>query len=105
MYLIFYQILPSTQKSNYYERDSSKFKQENFILDYFDKDCADLLQIDQQNVNISMDSFFNNINSNLDAYSPLKKVNKYQLKFKTKPWITLLLQKSISIKNNLLKNS
>ena len=33
----------STQKSNYYERDWTKFKQENFILDYFGKDCADLL--------------------------------------------------------------
>ena len=43
---------PSTQKSNFYERDWSKFKQENFILDYFDKDWADLLQIDQQNVNL-----------------------------------------------------
>ena len=38
---------PSTQKSNYYERDWSKFKQENFILDYFDKDWTDLLQIDK----------------------------------------------------------
>ena len=47
----------STQKSNYYERDWSKFKQENFILDYFDKDWADLLQINQQNVNLSMDFF------------------------------------------------
>ena len=53
---------PSTQKSNYYERDWSKFKQENFITDYFDKDWADLLQINQQNVNLSMDSFLNNIN-------------------------------------------
>ena len=34
---------PPTQKSNYYERDWSKFKQENFILDYFDKDWTDLL--------------------------------------------------------------
>ena len=63
------------------------------------------LQIDQQNVNLSMDSFLNNINSILDAHTPLKKVNKYKLKFKTKPWITPALQKSISIKNNLLKNS
>ena len=52
---------PSTQISNYYERDWSKFKQENFILDYFDNDLADLLQIDQQNVNLSLDSFLNNI--------------------------------------------
>ena len=48
---------PSTQKSNFYERDWSKFKQENFIRDYFDTDWADLLQIDQQNVNLSMDIF------------------------------------------------
>ena len=64
---------PSTQKSNYYERDWSKFKQENFILDYFEKDWTDSLQIDQQNVNLSMESFLNNINSILDVLAPLKK--------------------------------
>ena len=39
----------------------------------------------------------------LDTHAPLKKVNKYKLKFKTKPWITPALQKSISFKDNLLK--
>ena len=39
----------------------------------------------------------------MDVHAPLKKVNKYRLKFKTKPWITPALQKSISVKNNLLK--
>ena len=43
------------------------------------------------------------MNSILDAHAPLKKVNKYKLKFKTKPWITSDLKKLISIKNNLLK--
>ena len=43
------------------------------------------------------------MNSILDAHVPLKKVNKYKLKFKTKPWTTPILQKSISIKNNFLK--
>ena len=95
---------PSTQKSNYYERDWSRFKQKNFILEYFDKDWTDLLQIDQQNVNLSMDSSLNNINSILDEHAPLKKVNKYKLKFQTKPWLTPALQKSIFIKNSLLKN-
>ena len=63
----------------------------------------DLLQIDQQNVNLSMDYFLNNINSILDAHAPLKKINKYKLKFKTKPWITPALQKSIFNKSNFLK--
>ena len=40
----------------------------------------------------------------LDTYAPLKRTNKYELKFKSKPWITLGLQKSISVKNKLLTN-
>ena len=39
-----------------------------------------------------------------DTYAPLKRVKKYKLKFKSKPWITLGLQKSISVKNKLLSN-
>ena len=33
----------------------------------------------------------------------LKKVNKYKLRFKNKPWITSGFQKSVYIKNKLLK--
>ena len=40
----------------------------------------------------------------LDTYAPPKNVNKYKMKFKSKPWITLGLQKSIRVKNKLLKN-
>ena len=40
----------------------------------------------------------------LDTYAPLKRVKKYKLKFKSKPWITLGLQKSMSVKNKLLTN-
>ena len=40
----------------------------------------------------------------LDTYAPLKRINKYKTKFKSKPWITLGLQKSVSMKNKLLKN-
>ena len=40
----------------------------------------------------------------LDTYAPLKRVKKNKLKFKSKPWITLGLQKSISVKNKSLKN-
>ena len=43
------------------------------------------------------------MNSILDEHAPLKWVNKYKLKFKIKPWITSAIQKSISVKNNLLE--
>ena len=39
----------------------------------------------------------------LDIHAPYKKVSKYKLRFKLKPWITLALQEPISIKNSLLK--
>ena len=76
----------SGNKSNIYERDLSKFDRENFILCYFSVDWED------------------KINMLLDTYAPLKKINKYKLKFKSKPWVTLGLQKSISVKNKLLTN-
>ena len=94
---------PSCQKSNIYERDWSKFVQQNFVLDYFDKDWSDVLQLDQQDVNLSINSFLDKVNSILDEHASLKHVNKYKLKFKSKPWITPAIQKSISVKNNLLK--
>ena len=35
-------------------------------------------------------------------YAPLKKISRQKLKFRNKPWINIGLQKSVSIKNNLL---
>ena len=46
--------------------------------------------------------FYEEINLILDKYLPLKKLTTQKLKFKTKPWITPGLQKSISVKNKLL---
>ena len=47
--------------------------------------------------------FVSNMNDLLDKHAPFKIISKYELKFKTKPWITAALQNSISIKNALLK--
>ena len=88
-------------KSKIYERDWSKFDRENFILDYFSVDWEDLLKIDELNADNSTKMYLDRINMLLDTYAPLKRINKYKLKFKSKPWITLGLQKSISVKNTL----
>ena len=77
---------PSDNISNIFERNWSKFNKENFILDYFDKNWSDILKLDQQNVDLSMESFLKNMNSILDSNAPFKRVNKYKLKFKTKPY-------------------
>ena len=90
-------------KLNIYERDWSKFDQENFILDYFSVDWEDLLKIDDLNADNSTKIYLDKINMLLDTYAPLKRINKYKLKFKSKPWITLYLQESMSVKTNYLQ--
>ena len=91
-------------KSNIYERDWSKFDRENFILDYFSVEWEDLLKIDELNTEKSTKKFLDKINMLLDTYAPLKRVKKYKLKSKSKPSITLGLQKSVYAKNKLLTN-
>ena len=94
----------SGNKSNIHERDWSKFGRENLILDYFSVDWEDLLKIDELNADNSTKIYLDKINMFLDTYAPLKKTNKYNLKFKSKTWITLGLQKSISVRSKLLAN-
>ena len=91
-------------KPNIHERYWSKLDRENFILDYFSVDWEDLLKIDELNADNSTKMYLDKINKLLDTYAPLKRINKYKLKFKPKPWITLGLQKSISVKNELPTN-
>ena len=93
---------PAT-KSNIFERSWENFKQAEFVKDYFDKDWRNIFNLKHSNVNVSVENFVNNLNDLLDKHTPFKKISKYKLKFKTKPWITAAFQISISIKNALFK--
>ena len=93
----------SFPKSNIFERDWSKFDKENFILDFFSVDWKQTINIETNDVNKSFQSFIENMNLLLDKYAPYKKISKYKLRFKTKPWLTQDLQKSIEIKNSTFK--
>ena len=88
-----------SNKGNIYEGDCSKFDRENFILDYFSIEWEDLLKTDELNVDNSIQTYLEKINNLLDTYAPLKRIDKYKLRFNSNPWITLSLQKSISVKN------
>ena len=92
----------SYPKSNIYERDWSKFDQENFVLDYFSVEWDNVLISSNTNTEKSDKTFLEKFESLLDTYAPLKKLSKNKLKFKDKPWITPGLQKTISIKNQFL---
>ena len=54
------------------------------------------------NVDNSTQVYLEKINILLGTYEPLKRIDKYKLRFNSKPWITLRLKKPISVKNKLL---
>ena len=85
---------PPSNKCNIFERDWSNFDQKSFVLDYFDIDWPNTLKLDEKNVNSATNNFLGTINSVLNKYAPLKKVNKYKLRFKKKSWITSGIQRS-----------
>ena len=90
--------------SNIVGRNWSKFNLEEFILDYFAIDWPHILKLQNNDTNTSFQIFFDSMSRILDEHAPLKQLSKYKLKFKTKPWIAIALQKSISIKNKLFSD-
>ena len=61
-----------------------------------------MLLTQKRKTDFSFECFLKKFNLILDKYLPLKKLTKQKLKFKTKPWITTGLQKSVLVKNKLL---
>ena len=89
---------PPSKKSNVFERDWSKFSVELFrcrLAQYFEPQW--------KKVHLATNSFLIATNSVLNEYARFKKVNMYKIRFKTKARITPGIQKSIYIKNKLLK--
>ena len=62
------------------------------------------MKIDEIDADYSTRMYLDKVNMLLDTYAPLNRINKHKLKFKPKAWITLDLQKSISMENKLLTN-
>ena len=66
----------SYPKSNNYERDWSRFDQENFVLDYFSIEWDNFLLSSNTHTEKSYNTFLENFQSLLDIYAPLKKFLK-----------------------------
>ena len=49
---------------------------------------APIPKLQNNDTNTSFQNFFDSMSRILDKYDPLKKLSKYKIKFKTKPWIT-----------------
>ena len=90
-------------KSKIFERNWSNFDQHKFILEFLSIDWEKNLKLDEKDMNESFQLFIDKMDLLLHTYSPYKKISKYKMKFKNKPWLSKGLQKSIQIKNVIFK--
>ena len=92
-------------KINITFRKYKNFDREHFVLDYFEIDCNNTIEIDKEDVNQSISEFIKQINVLLDKYMPLKKLSQKEFKRKYKAWITDKILRKIVIKYRILKKS
>ena len=60
-------------KFNIFERSWTNFSQAEIVMDSFDKDWNNILNLKYGNVNVSMEKCVNNMNDLLDKHAPFKK--------------------------------
>ena len=71
-----------SNKSSYFEHDWSNFNQENFILDYFSVNRKNIINLQKNDVNHSLQSFFDSMNDLLKIHAPYKKLKNINLNSK-----------------------
>ena len=92
-----------SEKRNWFKRDTKHFDKENFILDMFDINWDEIIEIDKNDPNLSFNAFESKLMELIDKYMPLKKLTKGEIKLKYKPWITKGIRNSIKQREKLYK--
>ena len=91
------------KKQNLYTRKTKQFYKVNFILDYFDIDWNNILELNQNDVNVSLNIFLTKMNELFDKYMPLRKMTQKEYKRRFKPWITDNILEKIYLKNKIFR--
>ena len=91
------------RKINLFKRDTKNFDRENFFLDLISIDWPTVLQLENEDPNLSFDKYFTTINTLIDKYMPLRKMTPKEVKQQYKPWISKVIQNSIRKRENLYK--
>ena len=70
-----------------FQYDYSKFSEHLFLDDFKKLSWEDILYNRNSNINVKFDGFYEKVYSIVIHHAPLKKVNKKQLKLRSKPWV------------------
>ena len=88
---------------NSYTRNLTNFDRENFLLNLLGIDWNEVISLDNNNPNQSFNLFFDEIDSLVNRYIPLKKLTKEEIKSYFKPWITTGIRNSMKRRDKIYK--
>ena len=92
-----------TQKEEIYQRNFKHFNEEEFLRELNNLDWDRVLELNANNTNRSFNKFLETIEKLLDAYAPITKLSKAEVKLRSKPWLTKGILTSIKKKNKIHK--
>ena len=81
----FFSKIPAA-KSNILRHDWRIFESSEFVCDFDQTHWEQILCSEKSDVNFRMNQYLSKIDSLLETHTLLKKLNKEELKFLTKPW-------------------
>ena len=91
------------KKQNFYSRNFKNFNEREFIEILNITDWNSIISTELNDPNISLKNFYDHINFILDELAPYKKLNKREIKLKTKPWITNAIISKMHERDKLLR--
>ena len=59
--------------------------------------------VDNSDTANMFDTFYNKVTQIIDKHFPIKQLSKKDMRFKSKPWITPAIEKSINVKNRIYR--
>ena len=93
----------TNNNKNIYQRNLKSFNQQIFLEDIQNLNWNNILELENQDLDNSFNNFFLMIETVLDTYVPIKKLNKAELKLKSQSWLTKGIMTSIKKKNIIYK--
>ena len=84
-------------------QDWKNFNNQSFLEDFDKINLNQVLQLNQDNVNITFENYLNTVNTLISCHAPLNKFNKKQRKFQQKLWTTKGIENATEKKSRLFK--
>ena len=88
---------------NQYIRDFKNIDRENVLLDHLALNWNIVISIDKNNPNESFNLFVNEIDTPVNQYIPLRKLDRSEIKGNLKPWIAIGIRNSMIRRDKIYK--